>query len=161
MTSCINVCTYVITVFKMHKTSTTKKSFRNLMLKFPQSHHESDQARTLEELISLHNAPDDIHQYQCDSCNMRTCARQHSIISKYPKILCIVLPHKKSNETKIKLAVQYPLHGLFGSVHHKANRGKSGHYIPICEHQDSNNWFSYDDHDVRCVQFVNKKMERC
>ncbi len=58
-----------------NKTSTTKESFRELMLKFPQSHHESDQACTLEELISHHNAPDDIQQYQCDNCNMWTCAR--------------------------------------------------------------------------------------
>ncbi len=101
--------------------------------------------------------PDDIQKYQCDNCNMQTCARQHSIISQYPKILCIVLPRKKSNETKIKLAVQYPLRGLFVSVHHMVNRGKSGHYIAICEHQDSNSWFLYDDDDARRVQFVNKK----
>jgi hypothetical protein len=37
------------------------------------------------------------------------------------------------------------------------NRGKSGHYIAICEHQDSNSWFLYDDDDARRVQFVNKK----
>jgi hypothetical protein len=63
----------------------------------------------------------------------------------------------KSNETKIKSTVQYPLRGLFGGVHHKANRGKSGHYIAICEHRDSNNLFSYDDDDVCRVQFVNRR----
>jgi hypothetical protein len=87
---------------------------------------------------------------------MQTCARRHSIISQYHKILCIVLSRKKSNETKIKLAVQYPLGCLFGTVHHKANRGKSGHYI-ACEHQDSNSWFSYDDQDVYRVKFVNTR----
>jgi hypothetical protein len=54
------------------------------------------------------------------------------------------------------LAVQYPLGGLFGSVHHKANRNKSGHYIAICEHRASNDWYSYDDDIVKCVKFVNK-----
>ncbi len=43
------------------------------MLKFPQSHHESDHACTLEELISHHNAPEDIQQYQCD----KTVTCQH------------------------------------------------------------------------------------
>jgi ubiquitin C-terminal hydrolase len=140
-----------------NRTFIKKEPFSELMLHFPQLHHESDHACTLKELISHHNAPEDIHDYQCITCNMRTCASKHSIISQYPKILCIVLSHKKSNETKIKSAVQYPLCGLFGSVHHKANRGKSGHYIAICEHRGSNDWFSYDDADVRCVQFVNKR----
>ena len=90
---------------------------------------------------------------------MQTYATKHSIISQYPKILCIVLPRKKSNETKIKLGVQYPLRGLFGSVHLKANRGKRGHYIAICEHWDSNDWFSYDDHDVHRVKFANTRNE--
>ncbi len=71
--------------------------------------------------------------------------------------MCIVLSRWKSNETRIESAVQYPLRGLFGSVHDKMNRGKSGHYIAICEHRDSNDWFSYDDGNVRRVQFVNKK----
>ena len=127
------------------------------MLKFPQSHHESDQACTLQELISHHNVPEDIHDYRCNDCNMPTCARPHSIISQYPKVLCIVLSHKKSNDTIIKLAVQYPLRGVFGTIHHKVNRGKSDHYIAVCEHQDSNKWFSYDDGHVCCVRFVNKK----
>jgi hypothetical protein len=54
------------------------------------------------------------------------------------------------------LAVQYPLHGLFGSVHHKSNRNKSGHYIAICEHRASNGWFSYDDDIVQRAKFVTK-----
>ena len=92
---------------------------------------------------------------------MPTCATLHSIISQYPKILCIVLSRKKSNETKIKSAVRYPLCGLFGNVHHKVNRGKSGHYIAICEHKDSNSWFSYDDQDVHPVKFVNTRNGMC
>ena len=56
------------------------------------------------------------------------------------------------------MAVQYPLRGLFGTVHHKVIRGKSGHYIVVCEHQDSiSRWFSYDDGRVHRATFVNKK----
>jgi hypothetical protein len=143
---------------RCNKISTTKESFSELMLKFPQSHHESDHACTLKELISHHNVPEDIQQYPCDNSNMPTCATKDSIISQYPKVLFIVLSRKKSNETKIKLAVQYPLSGLFGTVHHKVNRVKSGHYMVFCEHQDSNSWFSYDDDDdVHRVNFVNQK----
>ena len=151
------IYTQKITCTICNRTSVKKEPFSELMLHFPQSHHESNLACTLDELISHHNAPEDIHDYQCITCNMRTCASKHSIISQYPKILCIVLSHKKSNETKIKSAVQYPLCGLFGSVHHKANRDKSGHYTAICEHRDSNTWFSYDDDDVKRVQFVTKR----
>jgi ubiquitin C-terminal hydrolase len=134
------------------------------MLKFPQSHHKSDQACTLEELISHHNGPEDIHEYWCNSCNMLTFARRHSIISQYPEVLCIVLDCKKTNDTIMKLVVKYHLHGLqpsqcvqehqdnvglqydlIGTVHHTVNRGKSGHYIAVCQHQDSNGWFTYDD----------------
>ncbi len=43
------------------------------------------------------------------------------------------------------------------TVHHKVNKGKSGHYIASCEHRDSNSWFSYDDDDVRRVKFVNTR----
>jgi hypothetical protein len=104
------------------------------MLHFPPLHHESDHACTLDDLISHHNAPEEIHDYQCIIWNMPTIATEERVISQYPKIMCIVLSHWKLNETKIKSAVQYPLGGLFGSVHHKANRNKSGHCIAICEH---------------------------
>jgi hypothetical protein len=147
-----------ITCTKCNKTSKKEEPFSELILHFPQSHHESDHhACTLNDLISHHNAPAEINDYQCRICNMPTTATKEGFISQYPKIMCIVLSRWKSNETKINLAVHYPLPGLFGSVHHKANRGKSGHYIAICEHRDSNDWFSYDDEDVRREQFVNKK----
>ncbi len=146
-----------ITCTRCNKISTTEEPLSKLMLKFLQSHHESDQDCTLKELISYHNAPEDIHEYRCNDCNMPTCARRHSIISQYPKVLCIVLSCRKSNDTIVKMVVQYPLRGLFGTVHHKVIRGKSGHYIAVCEHQGSNSWFSYDDENVYRVRFVNRK----
>ena len=139
-----------------NKTSKKEEPFSKLMLKFPPLHHESDHACTLDDLISYHNAPEEIHDYQCIICNMQTIARQERVISQYPKIMCIVLSRWKLNETKIKLAVQYPLSGLFGSVHHKANRNKSGHNIAMCDHRASNIWFSYDDDIVKRVKFMNK-----
>ncbi len=42
-------------------------------------------------------------------------------------------------------------------MHHKVNRGKSGHYIAVCQHQDSNGWFTYDDEHVYHKRFLNKK----
>ncbi len=124
-----------ITCTRCNKTSQKEEPFSKLILHFPQPYHESDHhACTLSDLISHHNATAEINDYQCSICNMPTIARQERSISQYPKIMCIVLSRWKSNETKINLVVQYPLCGLFGSVQHKANRGKSGHYIAICEH---------------------------
>ena len=94
------------------------------MLKFPQSHHESDHPYTLKELISHHYGPQDIHDYRCDRWDMLTFARQHIIISQYPKVLCIVLGCKKTNDTIIKLVGN--LHGLQPSQYvqeHKDNAG--------------------------------------
>ena len=90
---------------RCNKITTTEEPFSKLMLKFPQSHHASDQACTLGELISHLNAPEDIHEYQSNSCDMLTFARQHNIISQYAKVLCIVLGRKKTNDTIMKLAV--------------------------------------------------------
>jgi hypothetical protein len=70
--------------------------------------------------------------------------------------MCIVLSRWGQDDTRNDLAVTYPLKGLFGSVHHNMNRGKSGHYIAICESQDPQYWFLYDDHNVRREQFVTK-----
>jgi ubiquitin C-terminal hydrolase len=53
-----------ITCTICNRTSIKKEPFSELMLHFPQLHHESDHACTLEELISHHNAPEDIHDYQ-------------------------------------------------------------------------------------------------
>ena len=139
-------------------------TIQKLILHFPQSHHESNHTCTLNDLINHHNATAEINNYQCSICNMPTIASKEGFISQYPKIMCIVLSRWKSNETKIKSAVQYPLHGLlgslFGSVHHKSNRGKSGHYIAICEHQASNSWISYDDDIVQRAKFVTKNKRK-
>jgi ubiquitin C-terminal hydrolase len=107
------ISTQKVTCTRCNIITTTEEPFSKLMLKFPQSHHKSDQACTLEELISHHNGPEDIHdEYQCNIYNMLTFARWHSIISQYPKVLCIVLGRRKTNDTIIKLAVKYHLLGL-------------------------------------------------
>ena len=113
-------------------TSETKESFSKLMLHFPPSHHEGDHHTcTLNELIRHHNETAEIDSYQCSICNTQTIASSERMISQYPKIMCIVLSRWGPNDTKNDSAVTYPLQGLFGSVHHKMNRGKSGHYIAI------------------------------
>ncbi len=149
-----------ITCTRCNKTSKKEEPFSKLMLHFPQSHHESDRTCTLNDRIDHHNATVEINDYQCSICNMPTIATRERFISQYPKIMCIVLSRWKSNETNIKLAVQYPLHGLFGSVHHKSNKGKSGHYIAICENRASNDWFSYDDDIVQHAKFVTKNKQK-
>jgi hypothetical protein len=109
------IFTQKVTYTRCNNITTTEEPFSELVLKFPQSHHESDQVCTLKELISHHNGPEDIHDYRCNSCDMLTFARQHSIINQYLKVLCIVLGRKKTNDTIIKLAVKYHLLGLQSS----------------------------------------------
>ncbi len=46
-----------ITCTRCNKTSKKEEPFSELMLQFPQSHHESDHTCTLNDLISHHNAP--------------------------------------------------------------------------------------------------------
>ena len=112
----------------------TKEPFSELVLQLPPSHQEGDHHTcTLDELIHHHNETAELDSYQCTICNTRTIARSERMISQYPKIMCIVLSRWGPNDTKNDLAVTYPLQGLFGSVHHKSNRNKSGHYIAICE----------------------------
>ncbi len=94
-----------ITCTRCNKTSKEEEPFSELMLHFPQSHHESDQECTLEDLISHHNVTAEINDYQCSICNMQTIARQERVISQYPNIMCIVQSRWKLNETKINSAV--------------------------------------------------------
>ena len=136
----------------------TKEAFSEVVLQLPPSHQDSEQQTcTLDELIRRHNETAECEDYQCTICNTRTTARSARRISQYPKILCIVLSRWGQDDTRNDLAVTYPLQGLFGSVHHNMNKGKSGHYIAICESQDPHYWFLYDDDNVRREQFVNKK----
>ena len=60
------IYTQKVTCKRCNKISTTEEPFSKLMLKFPQSHHESDHTCTLEELISHHNAPEDVQEYLCN-----------------------------------------------------------------------------------------------
>ena len=139
-------------------TSETKEAFSELVLQLPPSHQEGvHQTCTLEELIHLLNKTAELEDYQCTICKTRTTARSARRISQYPKIMCIVLSRWGQDDTRNDLAVTYPLQGLFGSVHHKMNRGKSGHYIAICDSRDPNYWFLYDDDNVQRVQFVNRR----
>ncbi len=81
-----------ITCTRCKKTSQNEEPFIELILHFPQSHHESDHhAFTLNDLINHHNVTAEINNYQCSICNMPTIARQERFISQYPKIMCIVL----------------------------------------------------------------------
>jgi ubiquitin C-terminal hydrolase len=138
-------------------TSETKEAFSELVLQLPPSHQEGvHQTCTLEELIHLLNKTAELEDYQCTICKTRTTARSTRRISQYPKIMCIVLSRWGQNDTRNDLAVKYPLQGLFGSVHHNMNKGKSGHYIAICKSPDPDNWILYDDETVCREKFVTK-----
>jgi len=147
-----------LTCKKCHTTfQETKEPFSEVVLQLPPLHQEGvRQTCTLEELIRDHNETAEIEDYQCTICKTRTTARSARRISQYPKIMCIVLSRWGQNDTRNDLAVKYPLQGLFGSVHHNMNKGKSGHYTAICKSPDPDNWILYDDETVCHEKFVTK-----
>ena len=86
----------------------TKEAFSEVVLQLPPSHQEGDHHTcTLDELIRHHNETAELDSYQCSICNTRTIASSERMISQYPKIMCIVLSCKKSNETKINLKIKF------------------------------------------------------
>ncbi len=126
--------------------STTHEPFSELMLTFPQPHHESDQDCTVEDLITHHCGTQDIEDYQCDCCNDRKLAKKVTSITTCPPILCIVLCCRKLDGGSIKSAVQFHVSGfnirkddlqynLIGTVRHSPSGPDQGYYTSICKSQ--------------------------
>ena len=149
--------------------SRTDEPFSELMLTFPQPHHESDQDCTVEDLIAHHCGTQDIDDYQCDCCNGRKQRKSLTLLS-VPPILCIVLSHRKLNGGSIQLAVQFHVSGvniteddlqynLLGTVHYRPRGPDHGHYTSIClsQRSQSRNWFNYNDLEVSISNFTSKK----
>ena len=94
--------------------TTREEPFSKLLVQFPDSHHgatPTNQKCTLNSLIQHHFKPEDLPDYECLTCGRRTLATQCVWIS-YPIILCIVLGCKMNDETRIILAVDYPVINL-------------------------------------------------
>jgi hypothetical protein len=153
--------------------STTHERFSELMLTFPQPHHESDQDCTVEDLITHHCGTQDIEDYQCSCCNDRKLAKKVTSITTCPPILCIVLCRRKLDGGSIKSAVQFHVSGfnirkddlqynLVGTVHHSPSRPDQGHYMSICKSKRSQlrNWFNYNDREVSFSHFTNKRNDK-
>ena len=129
--------------------STTDKPFDELMLTFPQTHHERDQDCTVEDLIAHHCEMEDIINYQCNICNGRTTATKVTAITTCPPIMCIVLCHRKQDGGSIKSSVQFLVSGfniteddlkynLVGTIHHRQKGSDhDGHYTSFCQIQRS------------------------
>ncbi len=95
--------------------TTREEPFSKLLVQFPGSHHEAtptNQKHTLNSLIKHHFEPEDLPNYDCLTCGRRTLATRRIQISRYPIILCIVLGRKMNDDTRITLAVNYPVCNL-------------------------------------------------
>ncbi len=173
------IFTQYVTCTQCNNISTTEIPFRELMLNFPEEHHTGDVDCTLKYLFHHHYGQNKINDYQCDVCTRLTLAHQCTVISQFPKILCIHLGRKKPDGTIINSHVANHVLGnpvsclklshedvgsqydLLGTVHHKAKkRGNSGHYTAVCKSQVSNVWYKYDDHQVHAETFVSKRSTR-
>ncbi len=104
--------TQTVTCSKCTCVTTMETPFSKRLMQFPDTHHEATATNlkcTLNSLIKHHLAPKDIHNYECLTCGRRTLATKRVIISCYPVILCILLGHQMNDETRITLAVNYPV----------------------------------------------------
>ncbi len=94
--------------------TTRADPFSKLLVQFPDSHHDAtltNQKCTLNSLIQHHFEPKDLPDCECLTCGRGTLATQRVRIS-YPVILWIVLGCKMNDETRITLAVNYPVINL-------------------------------------------------
>ena len=92
------------------------ESFSELLLQFPESHHEATPTNwkcTLNSLIEhYHIRQANLPNYDCNYCGERALATRRVQISWYPVILCIVLGCKKNDDNRVTLAVGYPVWDL-------------------------------------------------
>ncbi len=164
--------THTVTCKTCGTISVTDEPFNELLLFFPQPHHDLDQDFTVEDLITHHGVTHDIDNYQCNICNGRMVATRVTAITTCPPILCIVLCHRKNDGRSINLAVQFPVSGfniteddlqynLIGTIHHKPRGPDHGHYMSICQSQrsQSRNWFNYNDDKVSISKLTNIKQK--
>ena len=92
--------------------STTREPFSELMLNFPEAHHEGDQDCMVQDLIRHHCMTQHLPDYKCDVCNVRGLANKVTFITECPYIMCIVLCCKKMNGESITPNVQFPISGF-------------------------------------------------
>jgi hypothetical protein len=91
----------------------------------------------------------------------------------YPILLCIILGRKMNDETRITLAVNYPVinfnpctffgshegavdskYNLITTVNHKPRKKYDGHYMVVNKSPTSKSWCKYDDNIIKLVKFV-------
>ncbi len=94
-------------------------------------------------------------------------------MSQYPVILCTVLGCKMNDNTRITLAVDYPVcnlntctifgshegmvdskYNLIATVNHKPSKKNDGHYTAVNKSPTSRSWYKYDNDIVNLVKFV-------
>jgi hypothetical protein len=156
--------------------TTREELFSKLLVRFPDSHHEAtmtNQKCTLNSLIQHHFEPEDLPVYEFLTCGRRTLATRCVWISCYPVILCIVLGHKMNDETRITLAVNYPVinsnpctffrshkgtvdskYNLIATVNHKPSKKNDGYYTAVNKSPTLRSWYKYDNDIVNLVKFV-------
>ncbi len=156
--------------------TTREEPFSKLLVHFPDSHHEATPTNlkcTLNSLIEHHFEPEDLPDYECLTCGRRTLATRRVRISRLPIILCIILGCKMNDETRITLAVNYPVidvnpctffgshegtvdskYNLITTVNHKPSKKNDGHYTAVSKSPTSRSWYKYDNDIVNLVKFM-------
>ncbi len=155
--------------------TTREEPFSKLLVQFPDSHHEAtltNQKCTLNSFIQHQFKPEDFPDYECLTCGKRTLATWRIQISCYPVILCILLGRKMNDETRIILAVNYPIinlnpcpfyrlhegtvdskYNLIATVNHKPSKKNDGHYMAMNKSLTLRSWYRYDNDIVNLINF--------
>jgi hypothetical protein len=103
----------------------------------------------------------------CSTCNMNTTATKRGTITKYPKVLCLIIGRKTNNDRFLKSAVEYPVqefkpyfkdgssktYSLITTINYRGNNS-SGHYTSICFNTTTNAWINYNDDKRTYPKFV-------
>ncbi len=164
--------------------TTRDEPFSKLLVQFPDSHYEAtptNQKGTLNSLIQHNFEPVDLSNYECLICGNRTLATRRVWLRCYPVILCIVLGCKMNDETRITLAVDYPVinlnpctffwitwrnmvdlkYNLIATVNHKPSKKNDGHYTAVNKSPTLKSWYKYDADIVNLVRFWKGTLTPC
>lgn len=161
--------------------SQTTVPFKIYTVQFPNEHFHVDPIdtkKTINLLDLIRNSQvcsddDELGAVHCSICKSRQRKQKTSRISSYPKVLCVEIGRKRSNNVTITNAVQYPLEGLkldaddrshnngeehctfnlLAAVHHEPNSNDRGHYTAVTKYQRTNRWVMYNDDMVDAIKF--------
>lgn len=161
------------------KTKITYEPFISLSLSIDNTSNETSLESCFDNFLKKEYMSDN-NKYNCDNCSTYTNACKKMYILKKPNILVIHLKRFDHNSDKIiknKQIITFPIYdltvknnlieeyddidindenivekyNLYAIVCHLGSM-EGGHYISFCKNIQNNNWYMYDDSDVKEIE---------